>query len=200
MVTDTSEYAIAAILLQPGEDPAKRRTEVRYSVAFHSRKLRAAQGNYEVHDKELLAIVDTFRQWRRYLEGSRHPVIVQMDHLNLKYFRTAKTLNSRQARWTEKLAAYDFVIEYRLGTSNPADAPSRRPDYKTTGDEEPARLLPMYAAAKAQSRVVCQLLEQRSTQYPNRVRSDGSWRGTGRRPGLLRSQNPGHRGGRDGAR
>nr|OQO05599.1 hypothetical protein B0A51_18108 [Rachicladosporium sp. CCFEE 5018] len=40
-----------------------------------------------------------------------------------------KQLNGRQARWATFLASFDFAIEHRSGKSNPADAPSRRPDY-----------------------------------------------------------------------
>ncbi|OQD66312.1 hypothetical protein PENANT_c346G09629, partial [Penicillium antarcticum] len=84
---------------------------------------------YETHDSELLAIVESFRQWRHYLEGSKFPVRVLTDHANLRYFMTTKVLSGRQARWSEYLAAFDFVIEYRSGKKNPADMPSRRPDY-----------------------------------------------------------------------
>ena len=40
-----------------------------------------------------------------------------------------KELNRRQARWAMKLSMFDFTIAHRAGKSNPADAPSRRPDY-----------------------------------------------------------------------
>ena len=49
--------------------------------------------NYDTHDKELLAIVKTFKHWRHYLEGSRHPVEVLADHANLRYFMTMKELS-----------------------------------------------------------------------------------------------------------
>jgi hypothetical protein len=92
----------------------------------------------------LLAIVECFKHWRHYLEGSCCLIRVQTDYANLTYFFTTKTLNARQARWAELLAAYDFVIEYKLGRLNPADALLRRWDYKLTGDEETrAGLLPM---------------------------------------------------------
>ena len=41
---------------------------------------------------------------------------------------TKRKLNRRQARWAEELAAFDFALEYRTGSSNPADGPSRRLD------------------------------------------------------------------------
>jgi len=52
---------------------------------------------------------------------------VLLDYNNLKGFIKVKALNRRQARWAITLAAYDFIIKYRAGKTNPADAPSRRP-------------------------------------------------------------------------
>ena len=100
-----------------------------HPVAFFSKKLCPAEMNYDTHDLELLAIVRVFKRWRHYLEGSAHPIRVLTDHANLRYFFTTKDLNRRQARWAEQLAAFDFYIEYRAGKRNPADGPSRRPDY-----------------------------------------------------------------------
>src|SRR5438045_8194527 len=45
-------------------------------------------------------------------------------------------INGRQARWFVYLTPYDFVIKHRPGTLNPADGPSRRPNYKA--QEEPS--------------------------------------------------------------
>jgi hypothetical protein len=59
--TDASDFALGAILSQKGDDNRL------HPVAFHSRKLTAAEINYEIHDKELLAIMDCFGRWRRYL-------------------------------------------------------------------------------------------------------------------------------------
>ena len=43
---------------------------------------------------------------------------------------TTKELSRRQPRWAERLAAFDFEIQYRKGSMNPAHEPSRRLDYK----------------------------------------------------------------------
>lgn len=135
--TDASGFAIAGILSQPKEWPtADGATPEWHPVAFYSRKMDKAELNYETHDQELLAIIKSFEQWRHYLEGSRHPVTVMTDHNNLKYFMTTSTLTRRQARWAQVLSAYDFVITYRPGRTNPADGPSRRPDYQANVGEE----------------------------------------------------------------
>ena len=67
-------------------------------MAFHSRKFDVAEINYTIHDKELLEIVDSFTQWRHFLEGSSHQVTVFSDHKNLVYFQDAvvkKTVHER---------------------------------------------------------------------------------------------------------
>jgi hypothetical protein len=121
--TDASKYAIAAILSQLQEDGHWR------PVVFWSRKLIPAETRYETHDQELLAIVAAFKHWRHYLEGSTYTVEVLTDHNNLVAFQKIKALNGRQARWAIALSEYDFIIVHRPGKKNPADAPSRRPDY-----------------------------------------------------------------------
>ena len=122
--TDASNFAVAGILSQPDEQGSWR------PVAFWSRKMIPAEQNYEVHDQELLAVVAAFKQWRHYLEGSLFPVEVLTDHNNLRGFMKLKELTPRQARWALKLAAYDFEMTHRAGNANPADPPSRRPDYE----------------------------------------------------------------------
>jgi len=102
-----------------------------HPVAFHSRKFSPAEINYEIHDKELLAIVDAFKHWRRYCEGAEHQIQVFTDHHNLEYFTTSKAFNRRQARWAEELAGINFRVYYRPGTQNgKTDALSRRSEYR----------------------------------------------------------------------
>ena len=100
-------------------------------MAFHSRKLQPTEINYEIHKKELLAVVNAFKHWRRYCEGATHQVQVYLDHQNLEYFTTTKVLNRRQVRWAQELAGIDFRIYYRPGTKNrKPDTLSRRSEYR----------------------------------------------------------------------
>jgi RNase H-like domain found in reverse transcriptase len=84
----------------------------------------------------MLAIVASFKEWRHYLEMPAFTVRVVSDHHNLITFMTMKNLNRRQARWAIKLSVFDFVIFHRRGKENPADGPSRRPDYAIVDPEE----------------------------------------------------------------
>ena len=67
-------------------------------IAFLSRTIQPAERNYEIYDKELLAIVEALTKWRQYLLDAAEPFEVWMDHENLKYFREPHKLNGRQAR------------------------------------------------------------------------------------------------------
>ena len=127
--TDASDYALGGILSQHYSNSDARK--LLHPVAFHSRKFTRSEINYDTCDKELLAIVDCFKRWRRYVEGAKHQVQVYTDHNNLELFMTTKVLNRRQARWAQELAGYDFRIYFRPGKLNgKADYLSRRPEHR----------------------------------------------------------------------
>ena len=88
--TNASNYALATVLSiihSNGE---------LHPIAFHSQMFTTPELNYDVHDKELLAIFEAFKRWRHYLEGSTLPINMVTDHQNLKYFSTTKILMHRQ--------------------------------------------------------------------------------------------------------
>jgi len=119
--TDVSDFAIGAVLSQRDEEGRL------HPVAFHSQKFQPAEINYEIHDKELLAIVDAFKHWCRYCKGATNQVQVFCHHHNLEYFTTTKILNRRQVRWAQELSGIDFHIYYRPGNRNgKPDTLSRR--------------------------------------------------------------------------
>jgi RNase H-like domain found in reverse transcriptase/Reverse transcriptase (RNA-dependent DNA polymerase) len=104
--TDASDYAIAAILSQ-----VNKNNEIR-PVAFRSCSMHHTELNYDIHDKELLVVFDAFCTWHAYLEGATHTVSVIMDHKNLEYFTSSKLLTRRQARWSEYLSSFNYLITY----------------------------------------------------------------------------------------
>jgi len=52
-----------------------------------------AERNYEVHNKELLLVIQGLEGWRHILEGTKHMIEILNDHRNLTYFRTSQNLN-----------------------------------------------------------------------------------------------------------
>ena len=123
---DASDFAISAVLLQEFEGRL-------HPVAFHPRKMNNHHDkiNYEIHNKELLAITAAFKEWRRYLEGARHKICVYTVHGGLEWFTQNKPLNRRQARWALELIGFDFHIIYRPGSKNTKpDALSRHAEHR----------------------------------------------------------------------
>jgi hypothetical protein len=94
--TDALGYAISAILSQPYRDGPKG-TKWK-PIAFFSRKMIAAERNYDMYNGELLAIIEVFKAWRYYLEGSQHKIKIYTDHKNLCWFLSTKHLTQRQVR------------------------------------------------------------------------------------------------------
>ena len=128
--TDASDYVSAGVMSQYGDDG------VLYPVAFFSKKHSVTECNYEIYDKELLAIVRCFEEWRPELEGAPSPVKVITDHRNLEYFMTTKLLNRRQARWSEFLSRFNFKIVFRPGRhgTKPDSLTRRSADLPKEGD------------------------------------------------------------------
>ena len=64
--TDAFDFAIGAILSQVDD------TTIMHPVAYYSWKCIEAKINYPIYDKELVAIIATFEEWRPYLAGAQH--------------------------------------------------------------------------------------------------------------------------------
>jgi hypothetical protein len=121
--TDASDFALGAVLEQDhgkGLQP----------VAYLSKKLNAAQCNYSVYEKELLAIVSALGEWKHYLLGSPHKIQVITDHQPLQWLVNQQVLSARVARWVEFMQQFTPRIAYRPGRENTAaDGLSRRSDH-----------------------------------------------------------------------
>jgi hypothetical protein len=74
-----------------------------------------AECNYDIHDRELLAIIKALKEWHHYLKGTPHPIDIRTDHKNLEIFQTARQLTRRQARWALLLSCFDFQITHIPG-------------------------------------------------------------------------------------
>jgi hypothetical protein len=54
-----------------------------------------AETNYDIHDKELLAVMIALQEWKIYLKSFKYSVKVLTDYKNLTWFMTIKVLNCR---------------------------------------------------------------------------------------------------------
>ena len=123
-IIDASGYALGGVLSQLQDDKW-------HLVAFISRTMTDAKLNYDIYDKELLAIMYALKEWRPYLLDAHKTFEIWTDHKNLLYFRKAQDLNSHQACWYLKLQDVDYTLHHIPGTSNSkANILSRLPWYK----------------------------------------------------------------------
>ena len=108
--TDASHTQLGAVISQRGKP-----------IAFYSRKLNPAQTRYTTTERELLAIVETLKEFRNILLGQQ--IRVYTDHKNLTY----QTFNTeRVMRWRLILEEYGPELIYIKGENNVvADALSR---------------------------------------------------------------------------
>jgi len=83
---DASNFVVGTIFSQLGEE------NLLLPINFHFHKFSPTKINYEIHDKELLAIMDAFEEWCHLLKGVQHEIIVYLDHKNLQYFMTIRVL------------------------------------------------------------------------------------------------------------
>jgi hypothetical protein len=94
--------------------------------AYFSRKNNPHECNYEIHDKEMLAIIHCLEEWDSELR-TVEMFTVLTDYKNLEYFTKPRKLNERQIRWSILLGCYNITLQYQPGKLNDrADALSRR--------------------------------------------------------------------------
>jgi len=122
---DASDYVTGGVLSTKCEDGKWK------PVAFISKSLNVTERNYEIHDKEMLAVIRCLEAWRYYLEGAKLEFEIWTDHKNLQYFMISQKLNRRQARWALYLSRFNFTLKHVPGKSmGKADGLSRRPDWQ----------------------------------------------------------------------
>jgi hypothetical protein len=109
---DTSDLALWAVISQKGSD------DKFYPITYDSCKYSPPEINDEIHDKEPLAVRNSFTIWRKCLEGALLPVLVHTDYQNLEYFMSTKLVNRRHAREVQELAGIDYKICYHPRSQN----------------------------------------------------------------------------------
>jgi len=127
---DASNFAMGAILLQQQEDG------LFHPIGFMLKSSLDMERNYQIHDKEMLAIMCALEEWRHFLEGSDQKFEIHMDHKNLSYFREAHKLNCCQVCWSLYLSRFDFILTHKPGRQmGRPDALLRQADHLRGADD-----------------------------------------------------------------
>jgi hypothetical protein len=141
---DASAFTTGAILTQKDERGKH------LAIGFHSQTFNDAERNYDIHDRELLAVYRGLTHHRHLLLSSPFPVTVLTDHKNLEYYRQPCHINRRIARYVQQLADYNFQLVHIPGSTNKADALSQRPDYDDgSSDNTDVTVLPPHLFIRA---------------------------------------------------
>jgi len=112
--------------------------------------------NYEIDNKEMLAVIKCLEAWRYYLEGAKIEFEIWTDHKNLQYFMTSQKLNHRQARWALYLSRFNFILKYIPEKSiGKADGLSRRLDWQegVERDNEDQKLIKLEWIREAETMI-----------------------------------------------
>ena len=133
-----------SVLSQEGETNPRTHKPIQQPIAYYSATFNAAERNYDIYERELLAVIKSLKHWRPHLAATSQPVKVLTDHANLTFWKSPRKVNRRVARWFATLQDYNLEIQHIPGKLHAApDMLSRRPNTnKGEEDNQDLVLLP----------------------------------------------------------
>ena len=87
LMTDASLLAAGAVLMQ-----ADAAGDL-HPCTYFSKTFSLAEHNYNIYNRELLAVILALAEWKQYLQGTSHPVSILTDHKNLSYLKDPHKLS-----------------------------------------------------------------------------------------------------------
>jgi RNase H-like domain found in reverse transcriptase/Reverse transcriptase (RNA-dependent DNA polymerase) len=112
---DASQFAIGTILFQCTPDGLP------HPISYYSHALSAAERGYDVHDRELLAVVFGLKRWQHLLLGAKHPIKIYMDYKSLQYYQSPCDINRRVACYLPFLMEFVIQLIHKPGKTMKAD-------------------------------------------------------------------------------
>ena len=136
LATDASAYGVGAVLLQEGEIHPRTKKPTQHPIAYYSATFTPTERNYDIYERELLAVLKALQHWRPHLAATEIPVIVLMDHANLTFWKNLKTVNRRVAHWFALLQDYNLRIKHVPGKLHAAADMLSRPPTDDKGEKD----------------------------------------------------------------
>ena len=136
LATDASAYGVGAILSQEGDFNPRTKKFIQQPIAYYSATFTSTERNYDIYERELLAVIKALDHWRPHLAATEDPVTVLTDHANLTFWKNPRKVNRRVARWFSFLQDYNLVIKHVPGKLHAGpDMLSRPPDANKGEDD-----------------------------------------------------------------
>ena len=136
LATDASAYGVGAVLSQEGETNPRTKKPTQHPIAYYSSTFIPAERNYDIYERELLAVLKSLEHWRPHLAATETPVTVLTDHANLTFWKNPRKVNRRVARWFATLQDYNLRIKHVPGKLHAAADMLSRPPNADKGEED----------------------------------------------------------------
>ena len=115
LATDALAYSVGAVLSQEGEINPCTQKPTQHTIAYYSATFILKEKNYDIYERELLAVLKSLEHWRPRLAATKMPVTVLTDHANLTFWKNPRKVNRRVARWFTTLQDYNLQIKHVPG-------------------------------------------------------------------------------------
>ena len=89
-----------------------------HPTTYYSATFTPMEWNYDIYERELLAVMKSLAHWRPYLGWTKEPFTIMTDHVNLQYWKSPRNLNRRMAQWHTDLQEYDYNVQHIPGKAN----------------------------------------------------------------------------------
>ena len=109
--TDASAYGVGAVLSQEGELNPRTKKPTQHPIAYYSATFTPTERNYDIYERELLAVLKALEHWRPHVAATDVPVTILTDHANLTFWKTPRKVNRRVARWFATLQDYNLIFK-----------------------------------------------------------------------------------------
>jgi RNase H-like domain found in reverse transcriptase len=112
---NASQFAIGAILFQCTPDGLP------HPISYYSHALSSAECGYDVHDRELLAIILGLKCWQHLLSGAKHLIKIYTNHKNLQYYCSPRDINQKVTRYLPFLMEFVITLIHKPGKTMKVD-------------------------------------------------------------------------------